>query len=79
MRVCPDAEIVWTDAAICGDSRSFCNHGSGAPNCAAPKVNKVPVRGETIYAGILAHWGNHNAVRQFHAAKFERFKKVGHK
>ena len=72
MGVRPDAEVLRADAPIRGNGRSFRNDGSGASNRPGTQVDEVPVRGETVDAGVLTHGRDHYAVRQFHAAKPER-------
>jgi hypothetical protein len=71
--VCPDAKVLRTDACICRDGRGFRYDGSGASYGSAPKMDEMPVRGKAINAGILAHRGNNDAVRKFHAAEPEGF------
>ena len=62
MRVLPDAEVGGTDAALGDDGGSFGEDGACAPNCASPKVDEMPVVGKAVFAGVLAHGGNGNAV-----------------
>src|SRR6185312_1633943 len=55
VRVTPDAEVLWTDAAVRGNGRRLCNHGGSASHGPAAQMDKVPVCGESVCARILAH------------------------
>src|SRR5438270_13440555 len=55
VRVLPDAQVLGADAALGGNRCSLRNHGSGTPHGPAAQVDKVPVSGKSVCAGILAH------------------------
>jgi hypothetical protein len=71
MRVLPDAEVGGTDAALGDDGGSFGEDGACAPNGASPKVDEMPVVGKAVFAGVLAHGGNGNAVTKRDIADME--------
>ena len=71
MRVLPDAEIGGTDAAPGDDGGSFGEDGACAPNGASAEVDEMPVVGEAVFAGVLAHGGNGNAVTKRDIADME--------
>src|SRR5581483_673996 len=67
-----DAEIGRRDASLRAYGVCLRNHKRGSANGAAAEVNKVPVVGETIRTGVLAHRRDHDTVRQGQTAKLER-------
>src|SRR5438445_1234379 len=54
VRVLPDAQVLGADAALGGNRRSLGNHGGGTPHGPAAQMDKVPVIGKSVCAGILA-------------------------
>ena len=58
----PDAKIVGRDAAFGGDGRRFGEHQRGAADRAGGQVGEVPIVGEAIDAGILAHRRDPDAI-----------------
>jgi aconitase B len=53
--VLPDSVIAGGDASTRLDGGGFHHYESGATYCAAAQVYQMPVRRESIDAGILAH------------------------
>ena len=66
-----DSEILRGDAAFGGDGAGFGEDEGGAADGARAEMNEVPIVGETVGAGILAHRGNHDAVAKFCVANLE--------
>ncbi len=77
--VFPDAKIVRRDAALRGDGRGFKHDQARAALRPAAQVDEVPVVGEAIVAGVLAHGRNADAIAKFNRAKLKgRKKRSGH-
>jgi hypothetical protein len=74
VRVRPESEILWADAAVRRNRSGFGDHGGGASHRPAAQVDEMPVSGKPVLTGILAHGRDHNAVRKFHTANLERIK-----
>ena len=55
MSIAPDAQVARADARLRQDRRRFRHDHSRAANGAAAQVYKVPIRGEPVVTGILAH------------------------
>jgi hypothetical protein len=70
--VTPYTKVLRADTAVGRDCGGFGENGGGSPNGPAAKVYQMPVRGKTIHAGVLAHRGNHDSMRQFQTANSER-------
>jgi hypothetical protein len=62
------AHVAWGDAAFGQDGGGFHYDERGASDGAAAQVDQMPVRGEAIFAGILAHGGDGDAVAEFDGA-----------
>ena len=81
--VFPDAEVAGGDAAFGADGVGLGEDETGAADGAAAEVDEVPVVGEAVEGGVLAHGGDGDAVGQSKATKLERGKEVirwlGHK
>jgi hypothetical protein len=71
VRVLPDAEVGRTDAALGDDGGSFGEDGACAAKGASPEVDEMPVIGKAVFAGILAHGRNGNAVAKRNIADLE--------
>jgi hypothetical protein len=74
VRVRPESEILWADAAVRRNRSGFGDHGGGASHRPAAQVDEMPVSGEPVLTGILAHGRDHNAVRKFLAANLQKIK-----
>ena len=62
MGVLPDAEIAGGDAAFGGDGGGFQDDQAGATLGAGAEVDEMPIRGEAVLRGVLAHGGDADAV-----------------
>jgi hypothetical protein len=71
VRVLPDAEVGGTDAAFGDDGGGFGEDRASPANSASAEVDKMPVVGKAVLAGILAHRGDGNAVAEGNIADFE--------
>src|SRR2546425_11050342 len=70
--------ILRTDARFGEHRRRLYHHESGATDCAAPQMDKMPVVRVAIHAGVLAHRRDDDAVAQGHVAKLERVEQTRH-
>ena len=73
--VFPDAKIGRRDAAFRQYGRSLKRHQAGAALRAAAQVDKVPIVGKAILAGVLAHGRNADAVAKLNRPKLKGRKK----
>ncbi len=71
VRVLPDAEVGGTDAALGDDGNGFGDDGAGTANGASAEVDEMPVVGKAVFAGVLAHGGDGNAVTKRDIADLE--------
>ena len=71
VRVLPDAEVGGTDAAFGDDGGGFGEDSAGAANGASAEVDEMPVVGKAVFAGVLAHGGDGNAVTKRNIADLE--------
>ncbi|MCY1557382.1 hypothetical protein D9M68_942300 [compost metagenome] len=62
LRVIPQAQIAVADAAFGDDGCRLKDHQTKAANAKAPEMDEVPVIGETVLRGILAHGRDHGAI-----------------
>jgi hypothetical protein len=69
MRVGPQAQVIWRDAAFRHDGRGFKGDQRGAGQRQAAKMDHVPVGGQAIDSGILAHRRDGNTVGQLEGAE----------
>jgi hypothetical protein len=60
--VFPYAEVELGDAAARFDCGRFRKDDPGAADRAAPQVNQVPIGGESVFGGVLAHRGHGDAI-----------------
>ena len=67
-----DAEVVRGDAAFGADGAGLGEDEGGAADGAAAEMDEVPVVGEAVDGGVLAHGGDGDAVGKREAAQFER-------
>lgn len=70
--VAPDAEVFGADAGFGRNGGGFAKDDCGASDGAAAKVDEVPVVGEPVLAGVLAHRRNSNAVAGRCGANLQR-------
>ena len=69
--VLPDAEIGGTDATLGDDGRGFGEDGACAANRTSAEVDEMPVVGKAVFARVLAHGGDGNAVTKRNIADLE--------
>jgi len=69
--VLPDAEIAGSDAAFRADGVGLGDDQGGAADGTAAEVDEVPVVGEAVDGGVLAHGRDGDAVGQGEAAQLE--------
>ncbi len=76
--VVPQAEIVGADAPFGRDGGSLADDQAGAADGARAVVHEMPVVGQAVGRGVLAHGGNADAVAQCDVAQDERFEEMRH-
>ena len=69
--VLPDAEVAGGDAALRGDGGGFKDDEGGAALGAGSEVDEMPVGGEAILRGVLAHGRNADAIGEGEGAELE--------
>jgi hypothetical protein len=74
--VAPDAEIAGGDAGFGADGVGFGDDEGGAADGAAAEMDEVPVVGEAVDGGVLAHGRDGDAVGQGEAAQLEGSEEV---
>jgi hypothetical protein len=77
VRVLPQAHIAWTDAALRSHCRRFHDDEARSSDRPAAEVDQMPVVGEAVLAGVLAHGRDGNAIGEGNAALGERGEQVG--
>ncbi|MNJ62791.1 hypothetical protein D3C77_586460 [compost metagenome] len=78
LSVVPQAEVFGGDAAIGGHRHGFSDHQARATHGAAAQMDKVPVVGQAIDGGILAHRRNGDAVGQGQLTQGVRLEQQAH-
>ena len=73
--VLPDAQVLRSDSALGRYGTCFHYHQSYATRGAAAQVNQMPVRGEAILTGVLAHRGDGNPIAHGDVAQGQRGEK----
>ena len=69
--VLPDAEVANGDAAIGGDGGGFNHDEASAALGACAEVDEMPVSGEAVLRGVLAHGRDADAIGENHGAELE--------
>jgi hypothetical protein len=69
--VLPDAEVAGSDAALGADGVGFSDDEGGSADGAAAEVDEMPVAGEAVDRGVLAHGRDGDSVRDGEAAELE--------
>ncbi|MNJ17398.1 hypothetical protein D3C77_116760 [compost metagenome] len=69
LRVIPQPEILGGDAPVGGNRRGLGEDQPGTAHRAAAQVDQVPVIGQAIDTGVLAHGRNGNTVGQGQVAQ----------
>ena len=77
--VVPDAEIMRADPAAGLDRGGFRIHERRTADRPGPEVHEVPVGGEAVYAAVLAHRRDADAVAQRRAPERDRVEQVRHR
>jgi hypothetical protein len=77
MLVFPDAKIGRRDAAFRQNRRGLKRDQPGSSLRAAAQVHEVPVIGEAVLTGVLAHGRNADAVAEIDGSKLKGRKKRG--
>ena len=62
VRVFPDTKVGGTDAPFRRDCSGFGENRTSAADGAGAEVNQMPIIAEAVFAGVLAHRGDGNAV-----------------
>jgi hypothetical protein len=71
-----DAHVTGSDTALRSDCAGFDENESGAARRSATEMYEVPIVGESIDRGILAHGRNDDPVSQSHATNGEGGQKI---
>jgi hypothetical protein len=76
--ILPDTEVGRRDAALRHDGGRLGDDEARAADGPAAQVDDVPVVGEAVHAGVLAHRADDDPVPQRHAAHGERREEARH-
>ena len=76
MRIAPDPHIAGRDATVAGDGGRLDHDKTRAARCAAAEMHEMPVIGEAVLRGILAHRRHGDPIAQRHLAQSERAEEV---
>ncbi|MCY1459285.1 hypothetical protein D9M71_767500 [compost metagenome] len=76
--VAPQAQVLGSDASVGADGRRFAENQAGPPDGAAAQMNEVPVIGQAIDTGVLAHGRNSDSVGQGQLTQGVGFKQQTH-
>jgi hypothetical protein len=71
--VAPDAEVLRADARFGQNGSGFAEDDGGTSDGAAAEMDEVPVVGESVFARVLAHGRNSDAVAKRNGANCQRF------
>jgi hypothetical protein len=72
----PQAKVFGGDPPLRQDRGRLGEHQPGPALGEAAQVHQMPVIGQPVQGGVLAHRGNHDAVGQGHIAQNQGFKQV---
>ena len=76
VRVLPDAEVGGTDAAFGEHGVGFGEDRAGSADGAGAEMDEMPVVGEAVFAGVLAHGGDGDAITEGDIADLKRVEQV---
>src|SRR4029077_16111456 len=76
--VCPDAEVLRTDASLGKNGRCLSKYQSGATGGATPEMNEMPVVSVSVVARVLTHRRDEYPIGKFYFSNRERIKQAGH-
>jgi hypothetical protein len=71
VRILPDAEVSGTDAAFRQDGDSFGEDGTCSADGARAEMDEMPVIGEAVFTGVLAHGGDGDSIAESNIADLE--------
>jgi hypothetical protein len=74
--VLPDAEVGGTDATLGDYGSRLSEDGACSAYGTSAEVDKMPVVGKAVFAGILAHGRNGNPVTKRNIADLKRIEQV---
>jgi hypothetical protein len=74
--VLPDSEVGGTDATFGNYGVGFGEDRTGASDGAGAEMDKMPGVGETVFAGVLAHGGDSDAISEGDIPDLERVEQV---
>ena len=75
--VVPDSQIAGGDAALGEDGRGLLDDQAGAALGAGAEMDEMPIGGEAVVRGVLAHGRYADAVGQTDRTKLKRRKREG--
>ena len=75
MRFAPNAQILRTDARLRQHGRRFRHDQARAAHGAAAEVHQMPIVGQSVLAGVLAHGRDGDAVRKGNVADLDLIEK----
>ena len=72
MCIRPDAQVAISNTAFGHDGGGFSEYQSGAADGHLTEVDEMPIVGQTIMRGVLAHRRDNDAILQSDAAQRDR-------
>ena len=75
VRFAPNAQILRADARLRQHACCFRHHQARAAHGAAAKVHQMPIVGEPVFAGVLAHGRDGDAIREGYVADLDLIEK----
>ena len=75
VRFAPNSQILRADASLGQNSASFGHNQRRTAGCAASQVNEMPIGGQTVFAGVLAHGRDSDAIGKADIADLELIEK----
>src|ERR1700726_1516265 len=76
--VCPDAEVLRTDASLGKNGRGLSQDQAGTSDGATAKMNEMPVVSVSIVARVLTHRRDERPIGEFYFSNRERIKQASH-
>ncbi len=74
--VFPDAEVGGADASFGEHGVGFGEHRAGSSDGAGAEMDEMPVVGESVFAGVLAHGGDGDSITEGNIADWKRVEQV---
>jgi hypothetical protein len=78
MNIVPDTKILEANAPMFMHRGGLSHDKACASNCARAEVHEMPIGCVTVFAGILAHGGNHDSIAEGHRTDGEGGKEHEH-